>query len=287
MASRNVVQHQNRGGEAVPKGLKQKNMGAAEGGRNRRALGDIGNLVTKIHVVDGKPIPQASRPVTRSFCAQIMAKAQAAAAAENKLKCNAVELNAPDVKAVGVRKPTQKKATPKQQKPEELIDISLDTEENDIEKKRANKKRATLTATLTARSKAACGLSNKPEDQIADIDAADVNNELAVVEYIDDMHKFYKLAETETRVHDYIDSQHELNAKMRAILIDWLVEVHTKFELNPETLYLTVNIVDRYLAKKQTSRRELQLVGLGSMLIASKYEEIWAPEVLLASDMSH
>lgn len=83
----------------------------------------------------------------------------------------------------------------------------------------------------------------------------------------------------EGRAHDYMDSQPEINVKMRAILIDWLVQVHNKFELSQETLYLTINIVDRFLASKATPRKELQLVGLGAMLIASKYEEIWAPEV--------
>lgn len=75
--------------------------------------------------------------------------------------------------------------------------------------------------------------------------------------------------------------QTDINAKMRAILIDWLTEVHLKFELMPETLYLTINIVDRFLSMKVVPRRELQLVGISSMLLASKYEEIWAPEVSL------
>ncbi|GAA0168266.1 kinase activator [Lithospermum erythrorhizon] len=281
MATRNIVQQQN-GGEAIPGGLKQKKM-AAEG-RNRRALGDIGNLATT-RVVNTKPLPQVSRPVTRSFGAQLLANAQAAAAAgNNKVK----------QPPVAVKKPVQKKPTaskPKPSvKPEEVIVISPDSEELEAEKKEAaNKKRAsdisarkqapTLTATLTARSKAVCGLSKKPKEEIVDIDAADVDNELAVVEYIEDMYKFYKLAESETRFHAYMDSQPEINGRMRAILIDWLVEVHNKFELSPETFYLTINIVDRFLSKKSTSRRELQLVGLGAMLIASKYEEIWAPEV--------
>jgi len=73
--------------------------------------------------------------------------------------------------------------------------------------------------------------------------------------------------------------QKDINEKMRSILIDWLVEVHLKFKLLPETLYLTVNIIDRYLAKEQIPRSKLQLVGVTSMLIASKYEEIYAPEV--------
>ncbi|KAL7238750.1 hypothetical protein ACSBR2_004782 [Camellia fascicularis] len=78
-----------------------------------------------------------------------------------------------------------------------------------------------------------------------------------------------------------MDSQPEINSKMRSILIDWLTEVHRKFELMLETLYLTVNIVDRYLLVNVVPRRELQLVGISSMLIACKYKEIWAPGVLL------
>lgn len=76
-----------------------------------------------------------------------------------------------------------------------------------------------------------------------------------------------------------MDSQPEINSKMRAILVDWLIEVHRKFELMPESLYLTINIVDRFLSMKNVPRRELQLVGISSMLLACKYEEIWAPEV--------
>jgi cyclin B len=66
---------------------------------------------------------------------------------------------------------------------------------------------------------------------------------------------------------------------MWAILIDWLVEVHLKFKLVPETLYLTVSLIDRYLEKVEVHWEKLQLVGVTAMLIASKYEEIYAPEV--------
>jgi len=57
------------------------------------------------------------------------------------------------------------------------------------------------------------------------------------------------------------------------------VDVHLKFKLVPETLYLTVNLIDRFLMVKSVSRKHLQLVGVTAMLVASKYEEIWAPEV--------
>ncbi len=66
---------------------------------------------------------------------------------------------------------------------------------------------------------------------------------------------------------------------MRAVLVSWLIEVHMKFKLLPETLFLTVNLIDRYTEKKQVSRTNYQLLGVTAMLIASKYEEIYAPEV--------
>jgi cyclin B len=76
-----------------------------------------------------------------------------------------------------------------------------------------------------------------------------------------------------------MDGQPELNAMMRSILIDWIVEVHMKFRLLPETLYLSVNIIDRYLCLAEVPRKKLQLVGVTSLLLACKYEEIYPPEV--------
>jgi len=73
-------------------------------------------------------------------------------------------------------------------------------------------------------------------------------------------------------------TQSDINEKMRAILIDWLLEVHFKFKLLPETLYLTVNIIDRFLERRSVQRTKLQLVGVTAMLIASKFEEIYPPE---------
>ena len=73
--------------------------------------------------------------------------------------------------------------------------------------------------------------------------------------------------------------QTDINEKMRAILIDWLIEVHLKFKLMPETMFLTVNLIDRFLERKLVIRQKLQLVGVTAMLLASKYEEIYAPEV--------
>jgi len=66
---------------------------------------------------------------------------------------------------------------------------------------------------------------------------------------------------------------------MRAILVDWMVDVHLKFKLLSETLFLTVNLIDRYLSIKQIQRSRLQLVGVAAMLISTKYEEIYPPTV--------
>lgn len=77
----------------------------------------------------------------------------------------------------------------------------------------------------------------------------------------------------------YMAHQSDINEKMRAILVDWLVEVHLKFKLMPETMFLTVNLIDRFLERKLVARQKLQLVGVTAMLLASKYEEIYAPEV--------
>lgn len=79
--------------------------------------------------------------------------------------------------------------------------------------------------------------------------------------------------------YGYMKSQKDVNEKMRAILVDWLIEVHYKFKLLPETLYITVNIIDRYLELKEIQRQKLQLLGVTAMWIACKYEEIYAPEI--------
>lgn len=73
--------------------------------------------------------------------------------------------------------------------------------------------------------------------------------------------------------------QTDINEKMRAILVDWLVDVHSKFKMTHQTLFLTVNIIDRYLEQIAVPRTQLQLVGVSALFIASKYEEIYPPDL--------
>ena len=77
----------------------------------------------------------------------------------------------------------------------------------------------------------------------------------------------------------YMENQADINEKMRAMLIDWIIDVHYKFKLKSDTLFLTVWLIDRYLSEKQMKRGRLQLLGVTSMLISCKYEEIYSPEV--------
>lgn len=61
--------------------------------------------------------------------------------------------------------------------------------------------------------------------------------------------------------------------------IDYNQQVHHKFELRDETLFLTVNLIDRFLEKQSVVRKKLQLVGLVALLLACKYEEVSVPVV--------
>ena len=99
-------------------------------------------------------------------------------------------------------------------------------------------------------------------------------------EYQEEIIPYLISLENEKRINpNYMSKQNDINEKMRMILIDWLIEVHLKFKLLPETLFLTINFIDRYLQNNQTPRDKLQLIAVSSLLIACKYEEIYPPEI--------
>lgn len=113
-----------------------------------------------------------------------------------------------------------------------------------------------------------------------DLDAEDMDDPLMVAEYVHEIFDYMKQLEITTQPNpDYMDNQGELEWKMRGILVDWLLEVHTRFRLLPETLFLAVNIIDRFLSAKVVQLDRLQLVGVTAMFIASKYEEVLSPHV--------
>jgi G2/mitotic-specific cyclin 1/2 len=115
---------------------------------------------------------------------------------------------------------------------------------------------------------------------VEDLDAEDVEDPLMVAEYVVEIFEYLKELEIQTMANPtYMDNQSELEWKMRGILVDWLLEVHTRFRLLPETLFLAVNIIDRFLSCKVVQLDRLQLVGVTAMFIASKYEEVLSPHI--------
>lgn len=108
----------------------------------------------------------------------------------------------------------------------------------------------------------------------------DDDDPLMVTEYADDIFEYLRSLEEGTQPNpDYMDGQENLNWDQRGILVDWLIEVHTKFHLLPETLYLAINIIDRFLSIKVVNIDRLQLVGITALFIASKYEEVFSPHI--------
>ncbi|KAH7166162.1 cyclin-like protein [Dactylonectria macrodidyma] len=101
-----------------------------------------------------------------------------------------------------------------------------------------------------------------------------------VAEYGDDIFEYMRELEIKMLPNPhYMDIQTEIQWSMRSVLMDWLVQVHNRFGLLPETLFLTVNYIDRFLSAKIVSIGKLQLVGATAILVASKYEEINCPSL--------
>jgi len=130
-------------------------------------------------------------------------------------------------------------------------------------------------------NKSSCGIQAMDIELNREMDKYDLDNmhNLQVVGTVaKDIFKYLKGIECDYLPKiEYMTSQTDINEKMRAVLIDWLVDVSVKFKLVPECLFMTVNCIDRYLTIKQVPRQKLQLVGVASLLTACKYEEIYPP----------
>ena len=122
----------------------------------------------------------------------------------------------------------------------------------------------------------------RPENNILNKNIININKRFELQnakEYLDEI--YFHLRSIEKKdlpLENYMAlKQTDINEKMRIILINWLIEVHFKFHLLSETLYICINIIDRYLSKKNINRKYLQLLGVTSLFIACKYEEIYSP----------
>lgn len=107
---------------------------------------------------------------------------------------------------------------------------------------------------------------------VVHFDRENWNDPYQVSHYAMDIFDYLTQQEHKYQIRDYINDQPELSKWMRSLLVDWMVEVQESFELNHETLYLSVKIVDSYLGREKVSKDSLQLVGAAALLIACKYD---------------
>jgi G2/mitotic-specific cyclin-B3 len=110
---------------------------------------------------------------------------------------------------------------------------------------------------------------------VKDFDKENWNDPYQVSNYAMQIFEYLKSRESQYRIKDYMSHQPELSKWMRSLLVDWMVEVQESFELNHETLYLAVKIVDTYLGKERVTKDSLQLLGAAALLIACKYDVSW------------
>ncbi|XP_073525800.1 uncharacterized protein [Phyllobates terribilis] len=227
-------------------------------GINKRAM--TGELV----IYDENIPNPLKRPITRKFAAQFQ-------------KSQEQQQNFPVTSNQENEKPEQPV-----QNPEEIEDCKIiEVEDYKTVKDQPVPMSPDQTVSLSSdKNQMEVEMEDIFEEPVMDIDGCDAKNPLAVVDYVSDLYAFYTTMETASCApQDYMTLQCDINDKMRSILIDWLIEVHYKFDLREETLFLTVNLIDRFLAKYSVVRKKLQLVGLVAMLLACKYEEVSVPVV--------
>ena len=117
-------------------------------------------------------------------------------------------------------------------------------------------------------------IENSSQDNIPDI------NPPIYIHDDDDIMSSYIMKDTKyLPISNYMDCQTNINASMRAMLVDWLIYAHKDLSLHQRTLYITINTIDRFLSKSIISRERLQLLGMIAMFTASKYEESEPPSL--------
>ncbi|XP_061967519.1 G2/mitotic-specific cyclin-2-like isoform X3 [Populus nigra] len=237
-------------------------------GTNRRALSNINR-----NIIGGPPYPCAvnKRGLSEKFAAQLANKQQQ------------------QYKPEEIKKPVLSEPISREPEDCNIIDVEDYKSSNDFAVPMYVQHTEAMLEEIDRMDEVE--MEDVEEEPIMDIDGCDKKNPLAVVEYVDDLYNFYKKAEISGFVApNYMEQQFDINERMRGILIDWLIEVHYKFELMEETLYLTVNLIDRFLAVQPVARKKLQLVGVTAMLLACKYEEVSVPvveDLILISDKAY
>ncbi|XP_071509609.1 G2/mitotic-specific cyclin-B3-like [Diadema antillarum] len=232
--------------------------------KKRAAFGDITNALTSKNVLG---------PAKKALTKKPPIKSSIPVKASSKLKENATS------REQRIQEETQravKEILPESDKPETSSGSSLSVEE-------LNKKNLAQESPATEIKDAVAAISldsietdadeDDGEKDYVDIDAENEGDPHLAPTYAAHIFKYLKEKEESNKIEDYFDRQTDISRHMRAVLVDWLVEVQENFELNHETLYLAVKLTDMYLARATISKDLLQLLGATSLFIACKYDE--------------
>ncbi|GKT39959.1 G2/mitotic-specific cyclin-B [Colletotrichum spaethianum] len=253
------------------------------GQRKRAALGDVSN-VNKTETVPGKKIASKGGLVSKAAQPTGITKKSSSATTRNAVP---KEKKAPGSGSGAI--PKRKPLNPSNTNPTK--DDNLLAEGEPLRKKhhpiQPAEKRRTKPEPEPAASKTpvesvpvdAQNPDTYPPD-VKNLDEEDLDDPLMVAEYANEIFEYLRDLECNSIPNpNYMEHQDDLEWKTRGILVDWLIEVHTRFHLLPETLFLAINIIDRFLSEKVVQLDRLQLVGITAMFIASKYEEVLSPHV--------
>jgi hypothetical protein len=117
-------------------------------------------------------------------------------------------------------------------------------------------------------------------ENVENIDTSDGDNALLAPNLSNDIYMYIRQLEGKLAVREnFLSDQTQMTPRMRSRLVDWIIAVHHQFKLLPETLYLTIALMDRFFEREIVSKDKIQLCGVTAFFIASKYEEIYPPEV--------
>ncbi|KAM7202436.1 hypothetical protein V8F33_002844 [Rhypophila sp. PSN 637] len=263
----------------------KKTTTAANPTRKRAALGDVSN-VTKSEVANGKKA--AGKPALASKLAQpsgIQKKSSGttttAARVRNALEPKESNTRASSTVAAKRKATAAASASIKEETAaEEPQRKRQHVPEVDSKPAKATSKPADVVAPKEPSPVQQEAVEYVFPEGVKDLDTEDLDDPLMVAEYANEIFEYLRDLECNTVPNpEYMSHQDDLEWKTRGILIDWLIEVHTRFHLLPETLFLAVNIIDRFLSEKVVQLDRLQLVGITAMFIASKYEEVLSPHI--------
>ncbi|CAH8495176.1 unnamed protein product [Schistosoma turkestanicum] len=182
-------------------------------------------------------------------------------------------------KDVGKQKPLKNEQCLEQKK--EVLEMSIDSPTPDVTTQKPTDQLKEFQASRKLIRLES--LASEIAEEYLDVDRNDYEDAATVYPYTERI--FNYLQDRELLIQplkaDYMDLNCEITPRMRYILVNWLVQVHYSYKLQPETLYLCVAILDRYLLKnsKSLTKDGFQLIGVASLFIAAKFEEMYPPDI--------